>query len=244
MDRTASMPAACGCARSMAPEDAGCCRRGAARRPCQVRRRPRLARPRHEHRPIERRLGGQLDRAPVGTGFPDWKKAVVLSKGGGVASIGFANGSTGYPAGLGAQRCPSAASAERRSITSTPGMIIIVKEMAPGSYALRSIPEISGGMHRRGSPHRPGPGHAGRLRRHRVELQSRDPGASPARLGVQADRLCDRARERHDPGVDHRRCAVLRLAGRRPRQQMLPQLRQAAMPARTPCAGVSSSRAT
>ena len=27
-----------------------------------------------------------------------------------------------------------------------PGMVIIVKEMAPGSYALRSIPEISGGM--------------------------------------------------------------------------------------------------
>src|SRR3954466_3981686 len=35
---------------------------------------------------------GQLDRAPVGTGYIDWKKAVVLAKGGGEASIGFANG--------------------------------------------------------------------------------------------------------------------------------------------------------
>ena len=38
---------------------------------------------------------GQLDRAPVGTGFPDWRKAVVLSKSGGQATIGFPNGSTG-----------------------------------------------------------------------------------------------------------------------------------------------------
>ena len=44
---------------------------------------------------------GQLDRAPVGTGFPDWRKAVVLSKDGGEARIGFADGSTGVLAGIG-----------------------------------------------------------------------------------------------------------------------------------------------
>ena len=49
---------------------------------------------------------------------------------------------------------------------------------------------------------------------------------SPARLGVQADRLCHRARKRHDARLDHRRCAVLRVAGGRARQQMLPQLRR------------------
>src|SRR4051812_44760787 len=38
---------------------------------------------------------GQLDRSPVGTGYVDWKKAVVLSIGGGEAPLGFANGSTG-----------------------------------------------------------------------------------------------------------------------------------------------------
>src|SRR5215210_3878967 len=37
---------------------------------------------------------GQLDRAAVATGFPDWRKAVVLSKSGSQARIGFADGTT------------------------------------------------------------------------------------------------------------------------------------------------------
>lgn len=88
---------------------------------------------------------GLLDRTPVGTGFPDWRKAVVLSKGGGSAEIGFANGSTGtLPA--------SAASQPRRGGGGSafsnlrPGMIIVVKDQGGGSYALRSIPEVSGGF--------------------------------------------------------------------------------------------------
>jgi penicillin-binding protein 1A len=88
---------------------------------------------------------GALDRAPVGTGFPDWQKAVVLEKSGGQAAIGFQNGSRGtLPA--------SAASMPVRGVGGAafdalkPGMIIIVKEVAPGSFALRSIPEVSGGM--------------------------------------------------------------------------------------------------
>jgi penicillin-binding protein 1A len=88
---------------------------------------------------------GALDRAPVGTGFPDWLKAVVLSKDDGAATIGFANGRTGtLPA--------SAASMPVRGVggqafdSLKPGMIIIVKQDAPGSYVLRSIPEVSGGM--------------------------------------------------------------------------------------------------
>ncbi|HEU5284880.1 MAG TPA: PBP1A family penicillin-binding protein, partial [Sphingomicrobium sp.] len=88
---------------------------------------------------------GQLDRAPVGTGFPDWRKAVVLSKTGGEARIGFANGSTGIlPA--------SAASMPKRGEGGAafthlrPGMIIVVKKIAGDDYALRSIPEIGGGF--------------------------------------------------------------------------------------------------
>jgi penicillin-binding protein 1A len=87
----------------------------------------------------------RLDRAPVGTGYPDWLKAVVLSKTDGAVTIGFTNGSTGtLPA--------SAASMPKRGVGGSafdalrPGMIIIVKQMAPGSYALRSVPEVSGGM--------------------------------------------------------------------------------------------------
>ena len=87
----------------------------------------------------------QLDRSPVGVGFPDWKKAVVLSKGDGVASIGFANGSTGsLPASEAAMPKRGVGGAAFDYLTS--GMVIIVKEMAPGSYSLRSIPEVSGGM--------------------------------------------------------------------------------------------------
>ena len=88
---------------------------------------------------------GQLDRAPVGVGFPDWKKAVILDKGAGEATIGFSNGVKGkLPA--------SAASQPQRNVGGSafshfkPGMVIVVKEVSPGQYALRSIPEISGGM--------------------------------------------------------------------------------------------------
>ncbi len=58
---------------------------------------------------------GELDRAPVGTGYADWLKAVVLSKSGGSATIGFTNGSTG-PCPLRGRRCRCAASAGARSI--------------------------------------------------------------------------------------------------------------------------------
>jgi penicillin-binding protein 1A len=87
----------------------------------------------------------QLDRAAVGVGFPDWRKAVVLSKSGGEATIGFSNGSTGtLPA--------SGASMPKRGVGGaafnflTPGMVIIVKQMGTNTYVLRSVPQISGGM--------------------------------------------------------------------------------------------------
>jgi penicillin-binding protein 1A len=88
---------------------------------------------------------GQLDRAPVGTGFPDWRKAVVLSKSGGQARIGFADGTQGtLPA--------SAATQPKRGVGGSafthfrPGMIIVVKKVAGDNYALRTIPEIGGGF--------------------------------------------------------------------------------------------------
>src|SRR5437868_7928474 len=37
----------------------------------------------------------RLDSAPVGTGYPDWRKAVVLNKTAAQAAIGFTNGTTG-----------------------------------------------------------------------------------------------------------------------------------------------------
>jgi penicillin-binding protein 1A len=88
---------------------------------------------------------GQLDRTPVGTGYSDWLKAVVLSKSDGQATIGFSNGSTGsLPASAASMPVRGVGGAAFDSLK--PGIVIIVKEAAPGSYALRSVPEVSGGM--------------------------------------------------------------------------------------------------
>src|SRR6185369_6094597 len=74
-----------------------------------------------------------------------WFKAVVLSKSGGEATIGFTNGSTATLPASGATLSVlgvgGLAFDELR-----PGMVIIVKQTAPGTFALRSPPEISGGM--------------------------------------------------------------------------------------------------
>ena len=87
----------------------------------------------------------RLRAAALGTGFPDWRKAVVLEKAGGRAQLGFGDGTTGI---LNA----SAASQPKRGAGGTafsflrPGMIVIVKQLGTDSYALRSIPEIGGGF--------------------------------------------------------------------------------------------------
>ena len=86
-----------------------------------------------------------LDAAPVGTGYPDWLKAVVLQKGAGEATIGFTNGSTGTLSA-------SDAATPKRGVGGhafdflNPGMVIIVKKTSGSNYALRSVPEVSGGM--------------------------------------------------------------------------------------------------
>ncbi|MEQ7873268.1 transglycosylase domain-containing protein [Sphingomonas sp. ASV193] len=85
----------------------------------------------------------QLSNLALGTGFPDWTKAAVLSKGGGQATIGLPDGSTGTLAA-------SAAVQPKRGVGGAafdylkPGMVIVVKRMGGDSYALRSIPEIGG----------------------------------------------------------------------------------------------------
>jgi penicillin-binding protein 1A len=88
---------------------------------------------------------GQLDRAAVGTGFPDWKKAVVLSKDSNSAEIGFENGETGTLPAYAAQQPKRGVGGSAFSYF-RPGMIIIVKEEGPGRYVLRSIPQVGGGF--------------------------------------------------------------------------------------------------
>jgi penicillin-binding protein 1A len=94
---------------------------------------------------INKDWAGQLDRAPVGTGYPDWFKAVVLQKGDAQVSVGFSNGSMGVISASDAAM-PKRGVGGRAFDFLTPGMVIIVKQVAGNSYALRSIPEVSGGM--------------------------------------------------------------------------------------------------
>jgi penicillin-binding protein 1A len=81
----------------------------------------------------------------IGVGYDNWRIAAVLSKTGGEARIGFSDGSTG--------RLPASAAqmGYRKRGTSAfvamkPGDLIAVKASSPGVYALRNIPEVSGGM--------------------------------------------------------------------------------------------------
>ena len=86
----------------------------------------------------------RLALAKFGPGYDDWRSAVVLAKIGNFAKIGFADGTTGA--------LPSyAASMPKRGVGGSaysflrPGMIIAVKKEG-NTYALRSVPEISGGL--------------------------------------------------------------------------------------------------
>jgi penicillin-binding protein 1A len=85
---------------------------------------------------------GQLARAAFGTGYPDWRAAVVLAKQGAVATIGFADGSKAA--------LPSYAAAMPKQGTATPafdalrpGMVIAVKKNG-ADWALKSVPAVRG----------------------------------------------------------------------------------------------------
>ncbi len=86
----------------------------------------------------------RLAAANLGGGYPDWRPAVVLSKSQTAASIGFVDGKTGT--------MPAWAAQTPKRRTATPafnllaaGDVILVKNEG-GSWTLRSVPEVSGGM--------------------------------------------------------------------------------------------------
>ena len=86
----------------------------------------------------------QLASANLGAGYPDWRVAIVLSKDVNSIRLGFADGRTGVmPAS--AATMPRSRTAETAFSQLKPGDVIAVK--AEGSaWALRNIPEVSGGM--------------------------------------------------------------------------------------------------
>ena len=86
---------------------------------------------------------GQLSAAALGTGFPDWRKAVILSKSGSGAVLGFSDGTEGTLASSAAQQARRGGGGTAFSALK-PGMVVIAKLIGGDNYALRSIPEIGG----------------------------------------------------------------------------------------------------
>ena len=87
---------------------------------------------------------GNLAAANLSTDYDEWRIAAVLSKEGGSATIGFADGSTGtLPAGL--ATLPKRGTAQTAFQAMKPGDVIAVAPQG-GSWGLRNIPEVSGGM--------------------------------------------------------------------------------------------------
>lgn len=86
----------------------------------------------------------QLAIADYGVGYDDWRAAVVISREGSSATIGFTDGTTGtLPAFAAAM--PKRGTGSPAFDFLRPGMIIAVKDEGE-HYGLRSVPEISGGF--------------------------------------------------------------------------------------------------
>lgn len=81
----------------------------------------------------------------IGIDYDNWRVAAVLSKSAAGARIGFANGDTGTlpasAAAMGYRKTGGSAFSAMR-----PGDLIVVKSSGGNVYALRNIPEVSGGM--------------------------------------------------------------------------------------------------
>ncbi len=94
--------------------------------------------------PIDDNWASRLTGTFIGIDFDDWRVAVVLDKAGGAARIGFADGKTGtLPSGYAgmAARSGGVAYAVMKA-----GDIILVKAVGGSTFALKSVPGISGGF--------------------------------------------------------------------------------------------------
>ena len=213
-----------------------------ARRPDPLRARPRLARSgpqrRHQRRLAQPARGRAARARAIRPGARRWCSRRKAAR----ATFGFVDGSTGtLPAGA---RLDAAARRRRLRVRRAPPRRGDRGRAAGRRLGAALDPRNLRRHGRRGGRHRPDPRHAGRLRRARLQLQPRHPGAAPARIDLQADRLFGRARQRHDPGLDHHRRPVLRQSGHA-QPEMLPQFRRQRR--RRPAddaLGRSSSRAT
>lgn len=87
---------------------------------------------------------GTLASTFIGVDYSDWRVAVVLSKSGDSAQIGFPDGRTGQlPAAFAA--LPYRRAGTSAFVAMKPGDLIVVAPSG-GAFALRNVPEVSGGM--------------------------------------------------------------------------------------------------
>ena len=87
---------------------------------------------------------GRLRTSHIATGYADWYPAVVLSKDGDDARLGFADGSEGLLPASNAQRLLAGTNIPAARALK-PGDVVPVAKAA-GGYGLRQVPLISGGM--------------------------------------------------------------------------------------------------
>ncbi|MGL4312818.1 MAG: transglycosylase domain-containing protein, partial [Sphingomonas sp.] len=94
--------------------------------------------------PIDDDWASRLQSSFLGVDYEDWRVAVVVSKEGSVATIGFADGETArLPAGNASMGTREGGTAFSRM---RPGDIILVDQVAGDTYQLRTVPGISGGF--------------------------------------------------------------------------------------------------
>ncbi len=85
----------------------------------------------------------------TGIDYEDWRTAMVLSKSGGSAKIGFVSGKTGTLASGNASipyRKAGKGTGQSAFQAMKPGDIIVVKPIGKDQFVLRNIPDVSGGM--------------------------------------------------------------------------------------------------
>ncbi len=88
----------------------------------------------------------RLRTVNLGTGYADWYPAVVLSNGGGSIELGFTDGSTGRMAASNATMQLKGVGTPASQLLRAGDVIPVAKATGGGGYALRQIPEVSGGM--------------------------------------------------------------------------------------------------
>ena len=94
--------------------------------------------------PMDDQWASRLRSSFLTIDYDDWRVAVVIAKSAGTAQIGFPNGDTGaLPSGYASMAARSGGTAFNAL---NDGDVILVKRVAGDTYALKTIPGISGGF--------------------------------------------------------------------------------------------------